>query len=192
MRLFLTLYIILVFSSGCSTIATGGAEVTGLALLHDRRSSKSILIDERIEINSSIKLNLQKDTRSQCHWNVISYNQTVLVTGEAPTEGLRSKIISIVRTIPGVKLVHNEIKIANPSSFTTRTHDTIITTAVKSSLSNIKSLPGFDATRIKVITESKVVYLMGLVHKNEADVATDVARREDDVSQVVQIFEFID
>jgi osmotically-inducible protein OsmY len=192
MKLFLTLIIFHLILSGCSTIATGGAEVTGLSLLHDRRTSKSILVDERIEINSSYKLNTQKDTRSKCHFNVTSYNQTVLVTGEAPTEELRNKIISIVRTVPGVKLVHNELKIANPSSLATRTHDTLITTAVKSSISKINNLPGFDATRIKVITESKVVYLLGLVHKKEAQAATEVARREADVSQVVQIFEYID
>ncbi len=192
MRVFLTFIIFQLMLSACSTIAIGTAEVTGLSLLHDRRTSKSILVDERIEINSSYKLSTQKDTRSRCHYNVTSYNQTVLVTGEAPTEELRNKVISIVRTVPGVKLVHNELKISNPSSLSTRTHDTIITTAVKSALSNINNLPGFDATRIKVITESKIVYLLGLVHKKEAHVSTEAARRVGDVSQVVQIFEYID
>lgn len=191
-RLILTFLLFQVVVSGCSTIATGSAEVTGLSLLHDRRTSKSILVDERIEINSSYKLNSQKDTRSKCHFNVTSYNQTVLITGEAPTEALRNKIISLVRTVPGVKLVHNELKVANPSSLATRTHDTLITTSVKSAISKISHIPGFDATRVKVITESKVVYLLGLVYRKEAEAATEIARREGDVSQVVQIFEYID
>ncbi len=177
--------------SGCFAIATGGAEVTGLSLLHDRRTSEAMLIDERIEINAGIELNSHDDTRQQCHFNVTAYNGTVLVTGEAPTETLRQKIISLVRVIPGVKLVHNELKVAPVSSFATRSHDTLITTRVKASLSKVRNLPGFDATRVKVITESGAVYLLGLVHKNEADVATEIARREKGVKKVVKIFEYI-
>ena len=66
-----------------------------------------------------------------------------------------------------------------------------ITTKVKSSLSNVKNLPGFDATRVKVITENGTVYLLGLVHKNEGNVATEIARRETGVKQVVKVFEYI-
>ena len=177
--------------SGCSTIATGSAEITGLSLLHDRRSSESILTDERIEISSSIDLNSNKETRSKCHFNITAYNGMVLITGEAPTDKLRNKIVSIVRIIRGVKLIHNEIQIAPLSSLSTRSHDTLITTKVKSSISTIKNLPGFDATRIKIITESGVVYLLGLVHKSEADAATEMARKETGVKKVVKIFEYI-
>lgn len=178
--------------SGCSTIATGIAEITGLSLLHDRRTSETLLNDERIEINAGIELNSNEDTRKKCHFNITAYNGTVLITGEAPTETLRQKIISIVRIIPGVKLIHNELKLAPLSSLATRSYDTLITTKVKSALSKVKNLPGFDATRVKVITESGTVYLLGLVHKNEGHVATEIARRENGVKQVVKIFEYID
>ena len=192
MRILLLLFFMSLFLSGCSAIATGGAEVTGLALLHDRRSSNVILNDERIEINAGLELNSHDDTRNNCHFNVTAYNGTVLVTGEAPTEKLRNKVIYIVRTIAGVKLVHNELKIAQPSSFISRSKDSLITTKVKSSLSKVKNLPGFDATRVKVITEYGIVYLLGLVHKNEGHVATEIARRETGVKQVVKIFEYIE
>jgi len=173
-------------------VATSGAEVSGLSFLHDRRSSETLIRDERIEINAEIALDSKTELRSQCHFNVTAYNSIVLVTGEAPSEQLRDKIISIVRQIPDVKLVHNQLTIAQPTSFSSRSQDTLITTKVKSALSQIKNLPGFDATRIKVVTEQSVVYLMGLVHRNEANVATEVTRREDRVKQVVKIFEFIE
>lgn len=192
MKAFIFLILVNLTLTSCSTITTGLAEVTGLSFFHDRRSSQMQLKDERIEINAGIELNSHDDTRSQCHFNVTSYNGTVLVTGEAPTEALRNKIISIVRTIKGVKLVHNEIKVAEPSSFSSRSNDALITTKIKSSLSDIKNLPGFDSTRVKVITERGIVYLLGLVHKQEANVATEIARRETGVIQVVKIFEFIE
>ncbi len=178
--------------SGCSIIATGGAEITGLSLLHERRTSKTLLIDERIEITAGIELNSYENIRKLCHYNVTAYNGKVLVTGEAPTESLRNKIIQIIRKISGVKLVHNELIIAQPSSFVQRSRDTFITTKVKSSLSNVTNLPGFDATRVKVITENGIVYLLGLVHKNEGLVATEITRRVSGVKKVVKIFEYIE
>jgi osmotically-inducible protein OsmY len=186
MRTFLAFIIIQLFLSGCSTIATGGAEVTGLSLWHDRRTSIAIAEDERIELTSSIELNSHNDTRYECHYNVTAYNGTVLVTGEAPTKKLQNKIISIVRIIPGVKLVHNELKIAQPSSFSTRSHDSLITTKVKTALTKVKELPGFDATRVKVITESGTVFLMGLVHDKEGHIASEIARREKGVKKVIK------
>ena len=188
----LALFFLSCFLTGCTTLATGSAEVTGLSLLHDRRTSGAILTDEGIEISAAIDLNSDENIRSKCHFNVTAYNGTVLVTGEAPTEQLRKQIISIVRIIPDVKLIHSELKVAQPSSFSTRSYDTLITTKVKSAISKVRNIPGFDATRVKVVTESGTVYLLGLVHKNEGHIATEITRRVDGVKQVVKIFEYID
>ncbi|KAF3980986.1 MAG: BON domain-containing protein [Methylococcales symbiont of Hymedesmia sp. n. MRB-2018] len=191
MKLFFLLIPFYFLLSACSTIGTGSAELTGLSLLHDRRSSGVIVNDERIEINAAINLNLEESIRKTSHFNVTSYNGTVLVTGETPTESLRNKIINIVRIISGVKIIHNELVITQPSSFLSRTEDTLITAKVKSALSNVKNLPGFDATRVKVVTENKHVYLLGIVHKKEGHIATEIARRENGVKQVINIFEYI-
>lgn len=177
---------------GCSTVATGGAEATGLSLLHDRRTSKALAKDERIELRAALDLNSQDDTRNKCHFNITAYNGIILVSGEAPTEQLRNKIISIVRVIPDVKIVHNELTIGKPSAFSTRSYDSLITAKVKSALSKVNNLPGFDATRVKVVTESGTVFLLGLVHKKEGLVATEIARREKGVKKVLKIFEYIE
>ncbi len=49
----------------------------------------------------------------------------------------------------------------------------------------------FPANYVKVVTESSVVYLMGLVTHKEADDATDIARSTDGVAKVVRVFEYI-
>ena len=194
MKIFLALITITpLFLSGCSTVATGTAEATGLSLWHDRRTSNALALDESIELKAAIELNSHDDTRTQCHFNVTAYNGIVLVSGEAPTHRLKEKIITVVRSITGVKLVHNQLTISPPSSFSTRSHDSLITAKVKSALSSgIKDLPGFDATRVKVVTESSTVFLLGLVHKNEGQMTTEIARRESGVKKIVQMFEYID
>lgn len=177
------------FISGCSTIKAGGAEITGLSLLNDRRSRDAILADEAIEDNAVAKLNTNYDLREKCHFNITAYNGAVLVTGEAPKEEFRDRIIAIVRVIPNVKLVHDKLVIANPSPLNFRANDALITGRVKTALTQI---PGFDASWVKVVTEKRTVYLMGLVHRSEGAAAIEAARHESDVKQINTVFEYID
>lgn len=188
----LAFVIIALITSACSPLAVTTAEVTGLSLLHERRESSRILLDEKVELNASLKLNLNNPIRNQCHWNVTAYNGRVLITGEAPTQPLRQQIVNIVQALEGVTAVYNELRVAPISTYMNRSVDALISSQVKSALSYIKKLPGFDATRVKIVTENRVVYLLGLVHSNEGQVATEVARREKDVTKVVKLFEYID
>ena len=125
------------------------------------------------------------------HVNVTSYNNILLLSGEAPNEGIRARIEVMMKDIPKLRRIHNEIVIAAPSSMLTRTSDTWITTKVKTSLIGIDNLPGFDATRVKVVSENGTVFLMGIVKRDEADAATDAARRVSGVQRVVKLFEYL-
>lgn len=187
----LLLFISLQLLSACSFIATSSSELTGIALLHDRRSSGVIINDGIIEIKAFSQLNSQSEIRKSCHFNVISYGGMVLVTGEASTEILRKQIIKIVESINDVKQVYDELVIAEPKSYFSRILDAYITTKVKYALSKIDNLPGFDATRVKIVTENKVVYLLGIMHKGESRIVTEIARKIDGVQQVVKIFDYI-
>ncbi|MDP1667237.1 MAG: BON domain-containing protein [Methylobacter sp.] len=188
-KLLLLLLAQIFFITGCSTIAAGGAEITGLSLLNDRRSREAILADEAIENHANAKLNAYYDLRDKCHFNITAYNGAVLVTGETPKDEFRNRIIDIVRVIPNVKLVHNKLTIAQPSPFNFRANDALITGKVKTALTQI---PGFDASWVKVITEKSTVYLMGLVHRNEGAAAIEAARHQSDVNQIITVFEYID
>ena len=192
MRLVFLLIFFVPFLSGCSSIvATGSAEATGLALLHDRRDSDAILVDEGIEIQADVERNKHKALRNNTHINVTAYNGRVLVTGEATHIKLRNQIINQVRSARGVKLVHDEITIGKKSSFSSRSNDAFITTKVKTVLTEIKNIPGFDATRTKVVTEKGIVYLMGLLYEKEGKAAVEKARRVKGVRKVVAVFEYI-
>lgn len=167
----------------------GGAEITGLSLLNDRRSRDAILADEAIEDHAGAKLNAYYDLRDKCHFNITAYNGAVLVTGETPQEEFRDRIIEIVRVIPNVKLVHDKLTIDNPSPLNFRATDALITGKVKAALTQI---PQFDASWVKVVTEQRTVYLMGLVHRNEGAAAIEAARHQSDVKQIITVFEYLD
>jgi osmotically-inducible protein OsmY len=177
--------------SGCAALAFGGL-AAGAAVAHDRRTTGTMLEDQNIEIKAAAALARDPELKSRAHLNVTSYNLVVLLSGEAPSEELKLRAGRIVRGIERVRRVHNEVVVAAPSSMMTRSSDTMITARVKTALLGVKGLPGFDATRVKVVTENGTVFLMGIVTRAEADAATEAARTVGGVQRVVRLFEYLD
>lgn len=186
----LFLLLIPLFLDGCTTIGVGAAELTGVSLINDRRTTQAMAIDEKIEDQAAISLNLNSAIEENCHFNVTSFNQIVLITGEAPTQELLSQITEVVRSLSDVRMVQNHMLVAYPSSFSSRANDFMITTSVKTAFTADNRLPGFDATRIKVVTENGRVFLMGLVYPNEGNAAGEIARRQSGVREVIKVFEY--
>jgi osmotically-inducible protein OsmY len=177
---------ILLLLNGCAAAVIGGA-ATGANVAHDRRTTGTFIEDEAIELKSLKALSEDKTFSRQVHLNVTSFNTIVLVSGEATSEELRQRAIDIVRNIPKVTHVHDEISIAGPSSLLSRSADTLITTKVKTKLIAEKNL---DGTHVKVVTENGVVYLMGLLNREDADRATEIARKTGGVQKVVKLFQY--
>ncbi len=192
-RFFKTSLIVVLLGSaggltGCAAVVGGGAAATAAAA-YDRRTTGTVIDDEFIELKAVEAWSKDQELWDQAHLNATSYNNVLLITGEAPSETLRQRAASLVRAIPKVREVHNEIRVAAPSSLPSRSSDSWVTGKVKTALLNADSI---NALRIKVVTEAGVVYLMGLVTRAEADAATDIARRVDGVQRVVKIFEYLD
>ena len=177
---------ILTLLNACAAVVVGGA-ATGASAAHDRRTTGTFIEDEAIELKSLKAISDEKDLSSQIHINVTSFNTIVLVSGETPTEDLRRRVIEIIRNIPKVSHVHDELTIAGPSSLMSRSGDTLITTKVKTKLIAEKNL---DGTHVKVVTENGVVYLMGLLNREDADKATEIARQTGGVQKVVKLFQY--
>jgi len=169
----------------------GGAAAGGAAL-HSRRTMGTFVDDEGIELKARLAILENRELDSQIHINIISYNGVALMVGQAPTEALRQQAQDIVAATEKVRLVHNEMTIAAPNSLMTRSSDSLITSKVKIALFNIKGIKDFDPSRIKVVTEDGIVYLMGLVYHNEADAVSDQARQVSGVEKIVMVFEYLD
>jgi len=186
------IFLLFLMLTACSSIGNNLAEITGLSFLHDRRDGAAITADERIEDSAIIALRQLDDVKEKSHFNITSYNAKVLITGEAETEEIREKIISNVRIISGVKLVHDELLVAPLSSVQSRSNDALLTIKVKDAIAEIDDMPGFDATRVKVVSENQVVYLMGIVHEGEAQVTAKKVQTVDGVKEIITVFEYID
>lgn len=173
---------------GCAAAVVAGA-ATGAAVAHDRRTMGSIVDDEAVELKASAAILSDNQLKGQAHINITSMNGIVLLSGEAASTEARDRALSQVRPIPSIRRIHNEIRIAPPSSFGSRSLDTWYTTKVKSRLLFTKDL---DASRVKVVTENATVYLMGLVTQREGEIAAGSAAQVGGIGGVVKLFEYID
>ena len=173
---------------GCAITAAGGSAAAGATTL-DRRTTGTIIEDQTIELKAYRSIKTNEELAKKTHINITSYNTVVLITGESPLDEIRQEVISLVTAVEKVTHVYNEITIAAPSSMVSRSGDTYITAKVKTKLFADKILNGLT---IKIVTEKGVVYLMGLVSHQEAEIATNIARETGGVQKVVKLFQYTD
>lgn len=185
---FYSLLLIPLLLSGCAAVVVGGVG-TSATVAHDRRTTGTFIEDQAIELKATKSFYSDAEINDSSHINVTSYNTVVLITGETPSEDIKQRIVNIVRNIPKVTHVYDELTIAAPSSLVSRSSDSLITSKVKTKLLTLKD---FDGTRVKVVTEKGVVYLMGLMARAEADRATRQTQTTGGVQKVVKLFQYID
>jgi osmotically-inducible protein OsmY len=178
------------FLSGCAVLVAAGVVSgvgAGAAVSQDRRTSGMFVEDEGIEFKSGRRIS--EKMGGDVNVNVTSFNRNVLLTGEAPTEGLKKEIGKLVTGVEHVRKVTNEIAIGDVSSFVSRSNDALLTSKVKARFLDSGE---FQVNHVKVVTEDAVVYLLGLVTGREADSAVDIARSTSGVRKVVKVFEYLD
>ena len=180
-RFFLLLAAVLTLS-GCPAAIIGSGAVA-IDTTADRRTHGIILEDSNIELKS---FTLIQKIEGDIHTNVTSYNGHVLIVGQVPSEAIKSKINASIKEIANVKSLTNELTIGPVSSLSTRAQDTLITSNVKARFFKENKVPPF---YVKVVTENKIVYLMGILTDEESREAETIARNTSQVSKVVKLFE---
>lgn len=152
------------------------------------RSLAQQVEDESIETKAIVNIRAKDESFDDAHIIAVSYNGFVLLAGQVQTAKMKNDAADVVRKIPGVRRIYNEFEIAQPTELGVRSGDTWITTQVKSKLLFYSDTP---SSRVKVVTENGVVYLMGLLSTEEADRVANAAAEVSGVKRVVRLFEII-
>lgn len=181
------LVILICFSllSGCGALFLGGAATTA-TVATDRRSAGQQVDDQTIELKSSN--DMQKAFGDKARISSMSYAGQLLLLGDVPTQADKQKAEDMAREISRVTSIKNFIRVGDKTPLSVRTNDTWITSKVKSNMIATKDVP---FRTIKVTTERGVVYLMGMVTKDEGDRAAKVASSINGVNKVVKLFKTI-
>ncbi|WP_296254096.1 BON domain-containing protein [Pseudomonas sp. UBA4194] len=175
--------------TGCSSVLTATRDKP----IDDDRGTRTLgskiddsLIETKVSVNIA-KANVDLDQNS--HIVVTSYNGVVLIAGQTPRADLKAMAEQAASEVQRVKKVHNEIQVLQPSSLLARNNDAWLTTKIKTQMLADSAIPG---SRIKVVTENGIVYLLGLLTQAEATRATNLVQGVSGVQKIVKLFEYID
>jgi osmotically-inducible protein OsmY len=171
--------------TACVPVVVGGAAAGGV-MAADRRTSGIYVEDENIELKAIKKM--ETDLGENAHINVTSYNRNVLLTGEVPVAEAKVKAENIIKEITNTRAVTNELVVGPKSTIGSRSNDSYLTSKVKTKFVTENKFP---ANYVKVVTENSVVYLLGIVTKDEAKAAAEIASNISGVTKVVKVFEYM-
>lgn len=171
----------------CIFVAGAAAGAAAIAIVYDHRTFQNSLQDTQVSNKINHQISGVPALRNECNIDVTSFNRVVLLTGQCPSAEWKQEAEQIAQSTPNVSRVYNQIAIQGPTSSLTRTSDAWITTKIKSLMladDNLKS------SSIKVVTQNGDVFLMGIVKREQADIAVDIARQVSGVQKVVKIFQY--
>lgn len=170
--------------SGCMNMAMSSAQA-----VYNRHSLQKSANDQYTTFKASRALE-RTDQRlfKDANLSVTTYNNEVLLLGQVPNEHEKQEAEAVIRELPDVHHVYNLVEIANPSSALTRMSDSWITAKIKTQLLANNEV---DATEVKVVTENSVVYLMGVLPPDQANVVLSIASNTHGVRKVIKMFSYI-
>jgi osmotically-inducible protein OsmY len=176
-------------ATGCAPLVVGGAAVAGASAIHDRRPAQTLLDDRQIEFAAAQAIFQDRDLSRGARIIVTSYNRSVLITGQAESADLARRAGDRISRLPKVARVIDEVRVGPRIGMKRQSEDAYLASRAKLELAGIE-LPDFDPTRVKIVVEDGVVYLLGLVTPREADRVAERVRYVPDVRKVVKLFEY--
>ena len=171
--------------SACGILAVGGV-AAGASVMADRRTPGVQAIDNGIEMQANAALS--KKFGDNAHINVTSFNQKVLLTGEAKDADIKGEAGAYVKAMKNARTVFNEIVIGPNSTYTARANDSYLESKIKTQMIFTDKLP---SNSMSIVAEGTSVYLMGILTQNEADLAKKVASNTNGVKDVYVYFDII-
>ena len=157
MHLLALLFVIPVLHGCIAAVGVGAG--TALLVGEDRRTVGTVTEDQGIELKAISRVG---ERFRDPHINMTSYNRMVLLTGEAPDAATRNEIEKLARAVENVRGVYNEIAVAGNSALSSRANDSYLTGKVKARFVDQQK---FNPVHVKVVTESNVVFLLGMVKR---------------------------
>lgn len=172
--------------SACAPLIVGGAAAATAVVATDRRTSGTQLDDQNAAFKAQNQISQKLGGTARV--NAMAYGGRLLLTGDVPSEAVKSQAAAIAQGIESVKQVVNQLNVGPIASFGVRSNDTWLTSKVKATLINTKYVP---SGTIAVTTDHSVVYLMGKVTQAEGNYAANAAADIGGVAKVVKLFDTI-
>ncbi len=159
-----------------STNGTYGVPVT-------ERTIPQRLLDRSIEHTAKINVyGLQQDLQQNSRMSIDSFNSEVLLSGEVPTEALKTQIEQVVKSMPDVRKVYNELNVSVARGYSSTVQDGYITSKL---LAKVAASDGVKSSQLKAVTNNGVVYIMGRMTPTQQSNLIDIANDTTGITELV-------
>ena len=174
----------LVSLAGC----TPSIAFTGAQAVYEHHSLNNAARNQLITLQAYQAVAQDKALSQRVHVNIATYNYILLLAGQASTQADKQQVEKIVNRFPDVKRIINDIQITEPISLAQQLNDSWLTTQV---IAQMVTNNDVDPSHIKVVSENGIVYLMGIVPKNQGEIAIDITRQTFGVEKVVTLLQYV-
>lgn len=173
--------------TACSTIISKTSGEGPVGTNPTQRSLGRMVDDQVIETYVAANILKADEDFHSSNVRVTSFNGIVLLVGQVRSEQLRQLAGQTAQQVRNVRRVHNEITVSGPISIPARINDTWLTSKIKA---RMLATQGVNPLRVKVVVENGVVYLMGMVSREEAEQAVHLTHKTFGVQKIVKVFEY--
>lgn len=176
-------------SSGCTTNYLTNSTEGAYGVPVTERTIPQRLLDRSIEHTAKINAyGLQQNLQENSRMAIDSFYSEVLLSGEVPTETIKSQVEQVIRSMPDVREVYNELIVSPNRGYTSTVQDGYITSKLSAKVlanSSVKS------SQIKLVTNNGVVYVMGRMTPTQQSHLIDIANTTVGVTEVVLLIKVV-
>ena len=156
----------------------------------EKRTPGDIIDDNALEFVIEREIKASDEGFKGAHLVTTVYDGLVLLLGEVPSAALKEKATEVTESLYKVDpdKVYNYLTVGGPISLLARTNDSYLSGKVKTRLMTARDVP---ASKVKVVTQNGVVYLLGKITPNDAELVVAETRKTFGVQKIVKVFDYL-
>ena len=165
--------------------ATGNVPTypSGYGVPVTERTLSQRLLDRSIEHTASVNIKaLDPNLSAISRISVDSFYSQVLLTGEVPDEQIKSQVVALVRSMPDVRQVYDELTVAPNRGYSSTLQDGYITSKF---MAKVLANQSVKSSQVKAVTDNGVVYIMGRMTPTQQSHLVNIANQTVGITELV-------
>lgn len=155
-----------------------------------KRTPGDFIDDNALEFVIEREIRAANEGFDQAHLVTTVYDGLVLLLGEVASTELKEQATEVAESLYKVDpdKVYNYLTVGGPISLLARTNDSLLSGKVKTRLLVAPSVP---ASKVKVVTQKGVIYLLGKITRSDADLVVAETQKAFGVQKIVKVFDYL-
>jgi len=147
------------------------------------RTISQRLLDRSIAHTANVNIKaLDPALANDSRISIDSFYSEVLLSGEVPTEALKTQIAALVRSMPDVRQVYDEMTVGPNRGYSSTVQDGYITSKV---MAKVLANKDVKSSQVKIVTNNGVVFIMGRMTPTQQSHLIDIANQTVGITELV-------